>query len=188
LPSNPELTDDKLSKLMLLSQQGDKASYKLLLAECQNTVTAYLRKRLGSSSDVDDLVQETLLAIHKARHTYDPLRNFSSWMITIAKYKYVDHLRKWKSKTSKETVDEQILNNLMDHNDKTGSDPDLAASIDEALNSLSEKQRTLVVCLKIDGLSVKETAEKNHMSEANVKTTAHRAYKALRKILRDYHE
>jgi RNA polymerase sigma-70 factor (ECF subfamily) len=188
LHNKNEQRDQDLARLMELAQKGDSEAYKVLLKQCQVIIKAYLTVRLGSAPALEDLVQETLIAIHKAKHTYDPRRNFGSWMITIAKYKYIDHIRKWQKQASKETVDEEVLNNLIAHSDQTGQGDELNTQLQSALSSLPEKQNLTVTLLKIEGLSVKEVSEKTGLSEANVKVTAHRAYKILRKKLREYYE
>jgi RNA polymerase sigma-70 factor, ECF subfamily len=84
--------DKLLSTLMINAQSGDKKAYTHLLKECQVMIQNYLRARLHSNPAIDDITQESLMGIHKARHTYEEGRSFLAWMITITKYKYIDYL------------------------------------------------------------------------------------------------
>ena len=95
----------------------------------------------------------------------------------------MDYLRKWSRTTKNETADETILNNLVATDSADPANEQLSESMQRALAALPEKQKSIVVMLKVDGLSVKEVAAKTGASESAVKVTAHRAYKALRKRL-----
>ena len=80
---------------MLRAQAGDEAAYRVLLTELSERLRAYYRRRLTTQvSDAEDLVQETLLAIHNQRHTYDRSRPVTAWCYAIARYKLVDCLRR----------------------------------------------------------------------------------------------
>lgn len=74
-----------MSALMALAQDGDKASYALVLRECE-TVAAAIALASGMVGPMkDQMVADTLLTIHQARHTYDPTRSFSIWIQTISR-------------------------------------------------------------------------------------------------------
>ena len=123
-----------------------------------------------------------LISIHKARHTYDPERSFSSWMFAIAKYKLIDHLRKAKRTSNNEISDDGFLDNVIAVEEDEGLES-LKEELHLAIEKLPEKQKTAVKLIKIEGYSIKEVSESTGMSESAVKVTAHRAYKALKKRL-----
>ena len=81
-----------MAHLMALSQKGDKHAYTVLLGEASNWLQRYFRRKVPDAQ-LDDLVQEVLLAIHKKRASYDAARPFLPWLAAIARYRWVDHLR-----------------------------------------------------------------------------------------------
>ena len=74
---------------------GDEAAYRALLLDVSAQLRAFYRRRMASLAvEIEDLVQEALLAIHNQRHTYDAQRPFTAWCFAIAKYKLIDLLRR----------------------------------------------------------------------------------------------
>ena len=90
-----QLIEERLRSLMLQSLAADAAAYRLFLDELTTHLRSYLRRRLaGLPDEVEDLLQELLLAIHNKRHTYDPKQPLTAWVQAIARYKLVDLLRR----------------------------------------------------------------------------------------------
>src|ERR1700685_133305 len=90
-----QLIEERLRSLMLQSLTGDAAAYRMFLDELTARLRSYLRRRLGGlPGEVEDLLQELLLAVHNKRHTYDPKQPLTSWVQAIAHYKLVDLLRR----------------------------------------------------------------------------------------------
>lgn len=173
---------DKWSKLMYEAQKGNKQSYNQLLREISKVISAFIRTRIKDKDMAEDITQEVLISIHKARHTYDSDRTFSSWMFAIAKYKLIDHLRKAQRTTKNEVSDDGFIDNMVTLESDDGMEL-LREELHLAIEKLPEKQRNAVKLLKLEGHSIKEVAETTGMTESAVKVTAHRAYKALRKKL-----
>lgn len=163
--------ETSLARLMVMSQQGDKQAYAALLEACQRWLRGYYSRRIAPSS-LDDLVQETLIALHTKRASWDPARPFLPWLAAIARYRWVDHLRKLYR------ADEHEL-----HEELTGSDdePAIAAriSLDRLLGLLPEAQARAIALVKIQGLSIAEASEKTGQSESLVKVNIHRGLKKL---------
>ena len=170
-------TEEGLRRLMVSSQSGDAQAYQALLRALSGHLRGFFRRRLSRLPDeVEDLVQETLLAIHNQRHTYDPLQPLTAWIHAIARYKLVDMLRRHGQRAALTDP----LDDVMDL---------LAASSDEALEArrdlmqllalLPDKQRLPILHVKIEGLSVAETAALTGLSEPAVKIGVHRGLKAL---------
>lgn len=176
--------NDRWRDLMVKSQQGDSQAYRLLLKESSVVIHRYLVSRIGDNQVADDILQEALIGIHKARHTFDADRAYIPWMLSLTKYKYVDYLRKWSRTAKHEITDEGVFENLVATYDGFPTNEGLSEELQLALAKLPVKQRQTVELLKIQGLSVKEVASKTGASESAVKVTAHRAYKALRKRLK----
>ena len=176
--------EERLRALMLRAQAGDEAAYRVLLKELSDRLRAYYRRRLTTIVDeVEDLVQETLLAIHNQRHTYDGSRPLTVWCYAIARYKLVDLLRRrGRREALTDSIDEDFDQRLSgDEPDATNTRRDLR----QLLDALPERQRVSVVSVKIEGRSVAETATLTGMSESAIKVNVHRALKALAAKVRE---
>ena len=161
---------------------GDTAAYCAFLKDLSAHLRGFFRKRLsGLPDEVEDLVQETLLAVHNQRHTYDPQQPLTAWVYAIAKYKLVDLLRRraGHERRNDPLDDEQ---DLLAHNDAEAA----TARVDLAklLMQLPARQRLPIVHMKLEGLSVVETARVTGMSESAVKVNVHRGLKALAAMIR----
>jgi RNA polymerase sigma-70 factor, ECF subfamily len=171
--------DQRFADGMRRAQGGDRAAYDALLKEIAVLLRRYFGARAENDEAAEDLVQETLISIHRARHTYMAGRPFAPWMYAIARRRLADH---WRSR-SRNVVCEQ-LDETMDWVDRRDLDVrDTDGAVHETLSILPESQRRVVVLLKVDGLSIRETARKLDISEAAVKVTAHRAYVKLRQTM-----
>ncbi len=170
-------SEAELGRLMAEAQNGDRQCYEQLLTSVAGLVQAFVRRRVGDVSWVDDVVQETLIALHRARHTYDATRPFAPWMYAIAQNRLVDSLRVQRRRLLREL--------RPDAAPEPGRRPlqerdALMADVRRAVAGLPDNQRRVIELLKFEELSVREVATRLGMSEANVKVTAHRGYRALR--------
>ena len=169
--------EQRLRSLLLGGLSGDAAAYQSFLKELSVHLRSFLRRRLASlPDDVEDLVQETLLAVHNQRHTYDPGQPVSAWVQAIARYKLVDLLRRRAAK--------DLLTEPLDEDSElfAFADADAAEAhrdLHQLLDDLPDKQRLPIVHVKLEGLSVKETATLTKMSESAIKVGVHRGLKAL---------
>ena len=175
--------DTRLADWMRLAQSGDKSAYDHLLREASVLLRRYFSSRADSNEAAEDLVQETLVSVHRARHTYIPGRPFAPWMYAIARRRLADH---WRERSR--TVPVEALDDSLDWVDHRQSAPADGAQVTETLAALPENQRVVVELLKVNGLSIKEAARRLEISEAAVKVTAHRAYERLRKTLAKQHD
>jgi RNA polymerase sigma-70 factor (ECF subfamily) len=179
------LPEDKLKQWnawMVETQAGDAVSYRKLLKEIQPLLTNFLRKRMPDEL-VDDTVQETLMALHRVRHTYDPKQPFHAWLFAIARHKHVDALRKSGRKLAREGISLSDVETFLSDETNAYEQSELRQDLSQALDALNEKQRTVVELLKLKGWSLAEVAEHTGQSVGAVKVTAHRAYKAMKKLL-----
>jgi len=176
-------SEDWLRDLLVRGLAGDAAAYHECLKALSAHLRAFLRRRLVRLPDeVEDLVQETLLAIHNQRHTYDAGQPLTAWIHAIARYKLVDLLRR-------RAVREALNDPLEDELDLfVASDTEAADArrdVARLLERLPDRQRLPIVHMKLEGLSVTETARVTGMSESAVKVGVHRGLKALAAMIRN---
>jgi RNA polymerase sigma-70 factor (ECF subfamily) len=172
---------DNLAALMRLSLNGDKLAYAELLRETSRFLRPFLANRLSFTNEVDDLLQEILLSIHRARHTYDGNRPYKPWVYAIAKFRLQDHLRAHYADQLRHADD---LSELEDYLHENVTESAISyESISREVKKLPKKQATIVQLMHQEGYTAKEVAEKLGMNESAVKVAAHRAYKILRQKL-----
>jgi RNA polymerase sigma-70 factor (ECF subfamily) len=171
----------RLKGLLLLGLAGDSASYRIFLKDLSGHLRAFLRRRLVSSPDeVEDLLQESLLAIHNQRHTYDERQPLTAWVQAIARYKLIDFLR---HRARNETLGSDEGMDVFAAADDGAADA--RRDVATLLEQLPARQRLPIIHMKIEGLSVAETARLTGMSEAAVKVGVHRGLKMLAAKMRD---
>lgn len=169
------------AELMRKTLLGDKPAYSSLLRETAKILRPYIAKRIFQTQDAEDVLQETLIAIHKVKHTYDGNRPYLPWAYAIANYKIQDRLRKLYSDPLKNSSDLTVAENNSEEN---VTESGLAyEDIAKEVEKLPQKQAKILSLMHKDGYTAKEVAAKIGMTESAVKVTAHRAYKVLRKRL-----
>jgi len=175
-------SEERLRALLARGLSGDGAAYHAFLGDLGAHLRAFFRKRLARiPDDVEDLVQETLLAVHNQRHTYDPGQPLTAWVHAIAKYKLVDFLRRRaRGDALTDPLDDELEVFAAADTDAAEARRDLA----KLLAELPDRQRLPIVHVKVEGLSVAETAQLLGMSEPAVKIGVHRGLKALAAMIR----
>jgi RNA polymerase sigma-70 factor (ECF subfamily) len=168
----------RLRELLVAAQCGDAQAYSRFLRELASLLRGFFRRRLTRHpDDIEDLVQETLLAVHNKRHTYDPRQPATAWLHAIARYKLVDLLR---ARAGREALHEPLDDDssaLL-----TEAEPEASAArrdLRVLLEQLPDKQRLPIEYVKIEGLSVREAAARTGLSESAVKIGVHRGLKVL---------
>ena len=166
---------------MLAALAGDAIAYRTLLSGLTRHLRGYYARRLGPAA-AEDVVQETLIAIHTRRATYDPDRPFTAWVYGIARYKLVDEYRRSK-RAAAVPLDEAGELFTADEAEAAVAKRD----VEKLLARLPAAKRALVREVKLEGQSIADTAAKTGMSEASVKVAVHRALKTLGEELGDNH-
>lgn len=162
--------------MMMSAQKGDTAAYSRLLVELGHVIERYLLARFGNVISVEDCVQEILLAIHRARHTWEPGRAFRPWLFTIAKHKAIDELRRERSRqVPREAVDGQSVN----------AEVEEAATVSRLLRRLDRDKSEALILTKVVGLTCVEAAEHCGISEPAMKLRVHRGIKQARRLLEE---
>ena len=165
--------------LMNKALGGDKAAYSKLLLALQPVLLRFISKKIANREAAEDILQEILLSIHRARHTYDGTRPLMPWVFAIAKFRLADALRKVYGKHPEINIDD--VPEITDSN--VTNSPGFYESIQKEVMQLSGKQPKIIALMHEHGFTAKEVAEKLGMKESAVKVAAHRAYKILRKKL-----
>lgn len=180
--AEPDPIDVVWSGLMAAAQAGDRAAYGRLLRECTPLIRRVVRRGLAPDR-VDDVVQDVLLTIHRARHTYDPTRSFSAWVVTISRRRAVDLLRNRGRHDRREVHAPIAYESFADE----AADPARDAALDRhgpaleaALSSLPPRQREAIEALALRQMSLDEAADATGNSKGALKVSLHRALKSLR--------
>lgn len=161
--------------LMTAAQAGHGGTYQRLLTELSQWLVRYFQRRLPAG-DVDDAVQETLLAIHRRRHTYDPRLPFVPWLAAIAKRKWIDQLRSMGRRPSEELPDDMAIG---DHESRVTSATVLASLLGE----LRPAQVLAITLVKLHGYSIEDVVRETGLSASAVKMNIHRGLARLTDIL-----
>ena len=176
-------TDQTWSSLMAAAQAGDRLAYEQLLRDCIPHVKRVVR-RTGVRPDlVDDVVQEVLITVHRARQTYDPTRSFANWLSAIAQRRAIDHLRHRGRQERREVSDELTYENFPDGSDT----PELALDAENrsrdvkgAVAALSPALREAVDLIAVQQRSLAEASAETGKTKVALKVNLHRALKTLR--------
>lgn len=157
---------------------GDVGAYRRFLEDVTPRLRAMARRRSerygALANDVEDIVQEVLLAIHLKRGTWDQSRPIGPWISTIVRNKLVDTLRRRGRHVS---VPIEDIVDTFEAEEQTDSLE--RQDVERMLEQLKEHQRDIVRSISIEGTTVRETANRLHMSEGAVRVALHRALKAL---------
>ncbi len=161
---------------MAAAQHGDRDAYRALLEDVSPVLTAYLRRRIADPAEVADVHQETLVHLHRARHTYDPRRPFEPWFFAIARHTAIDHGRRRTARLSWEVLVDEPPDQVAEAPAADGR------RLEQALADLPPAQREAFEMLQVEGLSVDAAAARAGVSKGALKVRAHRAYKVLRAL------
>ena len=160
---------------MLASLAGDAAAYRTLLESLERELAAFFRRRLaGDAAEAPDLVQETLIAIHTRRGTYDANQSFAAWACAIARHKLIDHFRR---RGRAATVPLEAGGALFAADDGAGAEA--RHDVENALATLPPATQSLIRDIKLRELSNAQVAAARGMSETAVKVALHRGLKKL---------
>ena len=169
-----------LRALLLKGLAGDETAHRAFLTETAALLRAYFRNRLrGAPEDAEDLVQETLVALHTRRDSYDANYPLTAWLFAIARYRLIDFLRRSKRRAHAP----------LDGIDPGETDPEYEASdarrdVAVLLDKLPEKQRTAIRMVKLEEKSVREAAAETGLTESDIKISIHRGLKTLMRLMR----
>jgi RNA polymerase sigma factor (sigma-70 family) len=171
---------------MAAAQAGEGSAYNVLLRQCIPIIRAVARRTGAPGDCLDDIVQETLMTIHHARHTYDPSRPFITWVSALARRRSIDVLRRCGRTRGREIHAPLIYENHPD----TARTPEQhmdalsrRAVLDAAVGQLPEAQRDAVLRLVMNDQSLAEASSATNRTKIAIKVNLHRALAALRALV-----
>jgi len=182
-PANAsEVTERRRAAWMAAAQAGDKRAYERVLADSVGLIRAVAHRQGVAHDQLDDVVQETLLTVHRVRHTYDPSRSYDAWLAAIASRRAIDGLRRSGRRDRRELHDEHAMDNHPDLDDASmdGERAQQAQRLRAAIATLPPGQREAVEQLGLQERSLAEAAAQTGRSTTALKVNLHRALKALR--------
>jgi RNA polymerase sigma-70 factor (ECF subfamily) len=177
----------RLTSLLAQSLEGDRKAYRTFLYELTGHLRARLRKKLRrKDEDIEDLMQEILIAVHKGLETFKPEVPLTAWISAIVRYKVADYHRayfRWDSLHEPLDDDGDLFT------DSSTEAADARRDLQQLLATLPRSQQLPIVHMRLWGMSVAETASATGLSESAVKVGVHRGLKALAaKIRKKAHE
>lgn len=177
--------EKQLRPVFLAALAGDTAAYRFFLDTISARLRSYLHQMLAragraEASEAEDVLQETLLALHLSQHTYDPASPVTAWAHAIARYKLVDHLRRTGRHAGNLPLDDEAH--------QLAGPPEGAASevrldLDRAMAALPRRTRGLIDRVKLQGATVAEAARAAGMTETAAKVAIHRGLQAMARFL-----
>jgi len=184
-PTTQEQASQRRSAWMAAAQDGDRRAYERVLADSVGLIRAVARRQGVAVDALDDVVQETLLTVHRVRHTYDPARPYDAWLAAIAARRAIDYLRSHGRHDAREIHDPLAVELHPDADDAAGETERAqeAARLRRAVAELPPGQREAVEQLGLQEHSLAEAAERTGRNTGALKVNLHRALKTLRQRL-----
>jgi len=181
-PSASEQADRQRAAWMAAAQAGDQRAYTRVLNDSVALIRAVARRQGVAVDALDDVVQETLLTVHRVRHTYDPSRSYDAWLAAIAARRAIDILRSHGRREQREVHDEFAFDTHADRDDASAGAEraEEAQRLRKAIKTLSPGQREAVEQLGLKERSLAEAAAQTGRNTGALKVNLHRALKTLR--------
>lgn len=168
---------DKLRHLMVQAQKGDKEAFRVLVKEIGPLISNFLRRRIADPHELEDVCQETLIAIYESLHTYEASYPLEPWIFAIARHVGASHFRSQLSRASRQNLVDEVPEGVAE---STGN---CLIALRQALSKLSPFQREAFMMTKIEGLSLAEASARTGASVGTLKVRVHRAYDFLKRSM-----
>lgn len=181
---DPDTFESTLLPLWRRAQAGDEPAYRDALGRIAARLRRYFGRRLqGLPDEVEDLVQETLLALHLQRGTWDPALPVSAWVHAIARHKLVDLFRRRGRREALHDAFDDL--DEADHPVVEAAEGSARRDLFVLLDNLPAPQQRAIVLTRLEGLSMAEASERTGVSVAALKVQVHRGLKRLAALVRE---
>lgn len=170
---------DEALRILAMGAVSDNAAMAALLTAVAPLLRRYCvaqLSRYGHSDWAEDMVQEVMLTLHLKLHTFNTDLSFTAWMQAIAKHKIIDTLRR-------ERLVQVPIEEADSWDDGTGEAAMARRDLMQLLARLKPPAGEIIHALKVDGVSIKDLAEKFTTSESNIKIIVHRGLRRLARLL-----
>jgi len=169
--------DGRMADMMRAALAGDETAYNAFLRRAADLTRRAVTRRLKGvlPSGIEDVVQETLLAVHLKRHTWRSDEPILPWLVTIARYKAIDACRRRGVRVE---VPIEDFADVLAGPDETGAMEE-TQQMERAVGTLSEGQQKVVKSIALEGRSIRETAAALDMKETAVRVAFHRGLSTI---------
>jgi RNA polymerase sigma-70 factor (ECF subfamily) len=182
MSQKPSGDEEELRQLMVRYQQADPAAVEELVARLSPALYRFLAGPDLARHDVEDLLQECWIRIHRSRRTYRSSEPLLPWIFAIARHSRLDGYRRRTRLRSRESLVAEVPETEPAPVAPSAASSSAAADIVELVNALPRQQREVIMMLKVSGMSLSEVARATASTTGAVKQKAHRAYKKLRQL------
>jgi RNA polymerase sigma-70 factor (ECF subfamily) len=172
--------DENWGELLSAAQMGDAAAYRLFLTSVTPFIRSVVRNSGRWSDDVDDVVQDALLTLHRVRHTYEPGRPVKPWLAAIATRRSIDAMRRRGRIGAQEVHNEPAYETFADPRANNEDALDTARVLNRMTSELSSGQKEALELVKFKEMSLVEASSVSGQSVSALKVNIHRAMKKMR--------
>jgi RNA polymerase sigma-70 factor (ECF subfamily) len=173
-----------LIELMKRYQDADASAADELFRQVNPVLARYYYSLVNQPGQVEDLLQECWLRVHRARQSYRPGEPVLPWIVAIARHTRVDHFRRWQRSSGRESSIDALTRHPSTDPRKALDSRQRADAVRKAMETLPEGQREVLIMLKVTGMTAAEVARATGSTAAAVKQKAFRAYQAIRQALK----
>jgi RNA polymerase sigma-70 factor (ECF subfamily) len=175
--------NDRWGEWLAAGQRGDANAYRSFLRAAVPFARALARRRIQSDELVEDVVPDSLLTVHRIRHTYEPGRPVKPWLAAIVSRRAIDALRKRGRIAAREVHDAPAYETFADAAANQGEAGDAGETLSRMIGGLSPGQKEALELVKLKEMSLIEASAASGQSVASLKVNIHRAIKRLRRAI-----
>jgi len=171
------------SALLAAAQGGDADAYRRFLKEILPFARNVARRKCRSAALVEDIVQDSLLTVHRVRHTYRPGQPVKPWLATIVIRRAIDANRRQGRIERRETWNPEVYETFSDTATNHGEASDSSGAVARMMANLTPRQKEAIEFVKLKEMTVAEAAAASGQSPGSIKVNVHRALRRLRRLV-----
>ncbi len=171
------MTDEEIIKLVI---NGDREKFGVIIERYEKRLRGFIKKLIGNNLEIDDLVEDSLIAAYQNLNGFDLKQKFSSWILRIAHNKTVDFIKKKKPKLINEGLDDFTENKKLI--EELEIEKENKKELHSAIDSLELKYKEIIVLYFFEDKSYDEISDILHITTSNVGVILKRAKEKLKII------